>query len=287
MIISASRRTDIPAFYGEWFINRIRAGTCVTANPFNPAQVQRLSLAPEDVDLIVFWTRDSSRFQPHLPELSDRGYHFYFQYTLTGYGIELEPNCPYWETSISTFRELSDSIGSGKVLWRYDPIIIGGRYSPDFHAANFRRLAEGLRGSTQRVTISLVDNYKKATRRMGCLLEPPDEVCELVPMLRELVSIASENDMSIFSCCEPELADLAGISQGACIDGSYIKSELCLDISAGKDKNQRNGCKCLQSKDIGSYNTCLHGCLYCYATTSHGAAEIRHKSHDPLGERLI
>jgi hypothetical protein len=162
MIISASRRTDIPAFYSEWFMNRIRAGYCTTINPFNRHQVARVSLRPNDVDVIVFWTKNPEPLIQHLEELDNCGFRYYFQYTLTGYPKAIEPSVPEPKKGISTFKKLADLIGPEKVIWRYDPIIISNRTDSDYHKKQIDHIARELEGFTHRLVISVVDEYRKA-----------------------------------------------------------------------------------------------------------------------------
>ena len=151
MIISASRRTDIPAFYAEWMVRRLREGYCTVPNPFNRNQVSRISLRPEDVDAIVFWTRNPRPLMPYLDELDSRGYRYYFQFTILGYPREIDPKSPPAATAVEAFCELAERLGPRRVIWRYDPIVFTGITPPAFHQENFQRLAESLRGHTRRV----------------------------------------------------------------------------------------------------------------------------------------
>ena len=159
MIVSASRRSDIPAFYAQWFINRIRGGYCTVPNPFNPRQVSRVSLLPEDLDVIVFWTRNPRPLFPYLDELDQRGCRYYFQYTLLGYPAQIDPHSPPRAAAISTFEELAVRIGPQRVIWRYDPLVFSKLTGADYDAENYARLAAALNGATQRSVVSLVDMY--------------------------------------------------------------------------------------------------------------------------------
>jgi hypothetical protein len=167
MIISASRRTDIPAFYHEWFMNRIRAGFLLTRNPFNYHQIGRVSLLPEDVDAIVFWTRNPSQLFGDLDELTERGFRYYFQYTITGYPRILESHTLNPYKALSVFKRLSDKIGKEKVIWRYDPILLSNILPIDEHLRLFEKIATELSGYTNRVVISFADLYEKVTRNLG------------------------------------------------------------------------------------------------------------------------
>ena len=170
MIISASRRTDLPAWYGEWLIRRIRDGWCETRNPFNPAQISRISLDPADVDCFVFWTRYPVTLKPHLAELEERGYPFYFLYTLLDYPKKLEPGLPFLEKRLELFRHVSARLGPARVIWRYDPVLITSALNAEYHIETFSRLASLLKGYTDRVIVSLYDPYPAAGKRLS---QPP------------------------------------------------------------------------------------------------------------------
>ena len=161
MIISASRRTDIPAYYAEWFMSRIQAGLCIVPNPYNPKQETRVSLQPEDVDAIVFWSKNPEPLLKHIQSLESAGFRFYFQYTLNSYPSDLEPNLPKESERVRTFQTLADRVGPDRVIWRYDPIVLSNRTDADFHRLQFARLCRELAGHTGRVVISIVDGYAK------------------------------------------------------------------------------------------------------------------------------
>ena len=293
MIISASRRTDIPAFYAEWFMQRIRAGFCTVPNPFNAGQVSTVSLAPEDVDAIVFWTRFPRPLLPHLGELDDRGYRYYFQFTLLGYPRALETHRPDVGRTVVAFRDLAAHTGPERVIWRYDPILLSAELDATYHRRRFRELASALAGSTQRCVISLVDLYAKARRRLEQPGHPPlvdketwvhDPAFE--DLMRSLADIAQRYGMEITSCAETVDLRPCGIRPGKCVDDDLLHQLFGLDILAKKDPSQRPQCGCVVSKDIGQYNTCLFGCQYCYATSSFDAARRRYARHDPSASCL-
>jgi hypothetical protein len=283
-IISASRRTDIPAFYSEWFMNRIRAGFCHWSNPFS-GQVYRISLRPEDVRAIVFWTRNPAPLIPRLPELTNT-YKISFHYTLIGYGRPLESHNPAVETALDTFCALSDVLSPDFVMWRYDPIVISCITPPGYHLERFAYLAERLAGATRRCTYSFIDFYNKTKRNLNRLdgitfeeLAPP----ERVDLLARMAEIAARHGIELVSCCE----DVPGIRRGGCIDLDLIRrvtGEADLTIP---DRPTRPHCGCIESVDIGSYDTCLFGCAYCYATKDRAAALQRHAEHDPQDSILI
>ncbi len=265
MIISASRRTDIPAFHAEWFMQRLRDGYCETVNPFNPRQVSRVSLLPADVTAMVFWTRNAVPLLPHLPELDARGYRYYFQYTLTGYGPPLEPHCSPVHTAIATMRRLAEHVGPARVCWRYDPILLTDARPADWHLAHFAELAAALRGITERVTISLFDPYRAALKRLAAAGITPRPVENMAEWLTGLATTAAAHGMAIVSCAEADWGQF-GIQPGKCIDDRLLRRLFGLEVATGKDTSQRAACGCVAGKDIGAYDTCDHGCLYCYAT---------------------
>lgn len=287
MIISASRRTDIPAFYCTWFLNRLREGYCIVRNPSNPGQVSRVSLAPKDVDAIVFWSKNPAPLIPHLAELDRRGYRYYFLYTLNPYGSELETNVPALGARLDTFRCLSARLGPERVIWRYDPVILSNHTGGRFHEEMFVRLAEKLAGSTRRVIVSLVDYYRKTglkleeLERAGWTFRKVGaEDPEVRGLLAEFRRVADAHDIEIRSCAEDAALPDIGVLPGRCIDTELIHSLWGIP-KAGRDPNQRRACGCALSKDVGAYNTCMHGCRYCYATWNTPLARSVWEQHDP------
>ncbi len=289
MIISASRRTDIPAFYSEWFMNRIRAGYCQVSNPFNANQASRVSLDPADVEAIVFWSKNPAPLFPYLDELDQRGFHYYFQFTLNNYPRAIEPNMPSFESRIDTFKELSRIVGPLRVVWRYDPIIISNMTDYYFHKEKFSWIAGELNGATQRVMVSIVDFYKKTENRLSKLEKEEGFFFErdaqyrsgMADLLKDLHHISMQNSIEIFTCAEETDFTSVGVPPGKCIDDGILMQLQPKMIKYKKDPVQRNSCLCSISKDIGSNNTCVHGCQYCYSTTSLDVAQRRHSEHDP------
>ena len=285
MIISASRRTDVPAFYAKWFMNRIREGFCTVPNPFNPKQISRISLKPEDVDVIVFWTRHARPLLPFLNELNERGHRYYFLYTLMKNPRVLEPKSPSHERSLKTFRELADRLGREKMVWRYDPIVFSTITDANFHKETYHRIAEELKGYTSRSIISVVDMYRKTAKRLRlledqgiCITESTKE--NLGVLMKSLAASASANGMEIQTCAEKQDFSSHGISPGKCVDDDLIRRVFNLDVTRQKDPSQRSYCRCVPSRDIGMYDTCRFGCVYCYATTSMALARKRHGNSD-------
>ena len=292
MIISASRRTDIPAFYSEWFMNRIRAGYCAVPNPFNRKQVSFVSLKPEDVEAIVFWTRNPKPLMPYLKELDKSGHRYYFQYTVMDNPREIDPKTPPLSKTLNTFRDLADRIGPEKVIWRYDPVIFSTITGAVFHHHKYSIISEALHGYTLRSVISIVDIYRKISKRIRELktqgveiVEPEDE--EIADIMHAFVDLAKNSDMEIVSCAEEIDLSVFGIRPGKCVDDDYIRKIFRINTTVKKDPSQRKVCGCVVSKDIGMYDSCLYGCCYCYATTSFDRARINYKTHDPQSPSLI
>lgn len=291
MIISASRRTDIPAYFSEWFINRIKEKYCTVPNPFNLKQVSFVDLSPDAVDVIVFWTRNAQPLLKNLDILDNLGYKYYFQYTINNYPKLYEKSNPSLESAIDTFIKLSKRLGTGKVIWRYDPIIFTNDLTPQYHTNNFNTIFSKIGDYTKRIVISIVDNYNKTNRRMDSLnvnyqndqLEKP----QLLELLEKFVKVANQNGLEVQSCAEDIDLEQIGIKHGKCIDDELIKKEFNVGLKFKKDKSQRLACGCTDSKDIGMNNTCLMGCEYCYATVSNNSAIHNKKKHNPKFSSVI
>jgi len=289
MIISASRRTDIPAFYSEWFVNRIREGYVLNKNPFNANQIKRIPLTPCQVDAIIFWTRNPKPLMKYLDELDEKGFNYYFQYTITGYPRELEKHTPHPMKAIETFMELSEKIGKEKVIWRYDPIIFT-EYTPfEEHLRLFEKISSHLENKTDKVVVSFADPYKKITKKLDNLKY--QDILEnkniLYDLAKKLSSIAKTKNMIVESCSEAIDLSQCNINHGKCIDDKLIEDLFKMDLHIGKDKNQRKECGCVESIDIGMYNTCSHGCEYCYATYSDNTVQKNKLLHDVKSPFLI
>ena len=280
MILSVSRRTDIPNYYADWFYNRIREGFVYVRNPMNAHQISRIDLSREVVDCIVFWTKNPKPMMDRLDELA--AYHYYFQFTLTGYGNNMEPNVPHKkEVMIPVFQELSERIGKQSVVWRYDPIFFTEKYTPEYHLKAFGQIAEALGGYTEKCVISFLDMYAKTRRNMQSAGLYEIEKEELAEFAGRLAGLASKNGMKIGSCAESIDLEAFGIPHNCCIDRELIEKITGCKIRAEKDKNQRPECGCVESVDIGAYHTCRNGCLYCYANESEKRVIANNSGYDP------
>lgn len=282
MILSASRRTDIPAFYGEWMMNRLRAGYVLIRNPYRRSQIHRIPLSPEVIDCIVFWTKDPQPFLPYLGELEQMGYRYYFQFTLNPYGRRIEPNLREKTEIAATFRQLSQRIGPQRVCWRYDPILLDGEYTIARHRQEFENYCGQLAERTVSVTISFLDLYRR-NQKAGLRSCTEEEMRELAGMCG---TVAGQYGMEVSACCEALDLTEYGVRKGSCIDRRRIEKICRASLKAERDLDQRPGCGCARSVDIGAYNTCPNGCLYCYATSSAASVLKNYRQHDPRSEFL-
>lgn len=286
MIISASRRTDIPAFYSQWFFNRVKEGYVLVPNPFNPKMISKVSLKPEVVDCIVFWTKNPIQMIDRLKELEN--YKYYFQFTLNPYGEDIENNLPLIEKRIEIFKHLSDKIGKEKVIWRYDPLLTNEKYNISFHKEAFARIAHDLKDHTERCMLGFIDHYhhiRSAVNKHNIKPLLKDEIEELAVSFKATID---QYPLELDTCTiKVDLRHL-GIPSGLCIDKNLIERIIGYPILAKKDKNQRAVCNCIESIDIGTYESCLNGCIYCYAIKgNYNTAEFNMKKHDKNSPILI
>ena len=292
MVISVSRRCDIPRFAFDWFLERLNEGFVDVKNPFNANQVKRVSLLPagsetgDGAEVFAFWTRDPALILDNAEALEKRGCNFYVMTTLTGYPAVLEPHAPPPDMVIQTLKKLAEKTAPDRVIWRYDPIFLSNITNFMFHRLNFAKIAARLSGSVNRVIVSLYDEYSRAEKRLAALeksgsiqriahscakpwpgTSADNRADEIRELLAELAVIAGREGMEIQSCAED--AD-CGIKPGACIDGEYLGRLFGLNFSGPeapkKDPGQRPGCRCVPSVDIGAYKRCPSGCVYCYAS---------------------
>ncbi len=285
MIISASRRTDIPTYYSDWFYNRIKEQYVLVRNPMNAHQVSKIKLSPEVVDCIVFWTKNPKPMIERLDELKD--YKYYFQFTLNSYSKDIEENIPSKSCEvIETFKVLSEKIGAEKVIWRYDPIFLNSKYTIEYHVNYFDKLASKLKDYTEKCTISFIDIYKNIKNSIGKLNVKCIGNEEKIHIAQELSKIAFGYGLKMDTCAEDlDLKDL-NISHAKCIDDKLIERILGYKLNVVKDNNQRLECGCVSSIDIGMYNTCLNGCKYCYANHNANSLIKNHQVYDKTSPLL-
>lgn len=286
MIISASRRTDIPTYYSEWFFNRLKEGFVYVRNPVNTHQISKISLSPDVVDGIVFWTKNPTPMLNRLDELNQ--YVYYFQFTLNSYGVDVEPNIPSKNNVIiPTFQKLSQKIGKDRVVWRYDPIFFNEKYTLDYHVKYFRALADKLAGYTENCTISFIDLYKNAQRNISHLnIQVPTET-QIEQLVMQFSEIAAKYGIYIDTCAEKIDLNKFGIKHAHCVDKNRFERIGQYILNVDKDKNQRSECGCFESIDIGAYNTCQNGCLYCYANFNQSTAYNNFALHHPKSPMMF
>jgi len=290
-VISASRRTDIPAFYSDWFMNRIRAGYVCWRNSYSD-MTYTVSLRPADVGAIVFRSKNYLPLLPCLDELDSRGYRMLFHFTITGLPRVFEPRVPDLPRLLECARVLSDRYGPEKVLWRCDPILISSVTSAEYYLTRFEELAAGLEGLTKRCYFCFPIYYESVLRNTGrlrretgieCYDPPRDEHLQLATALAE---IAAEHGIEMLSCCGDYLVG-GRIKKAHCIDAELLHRLYPDKIGFLAAHPVREECGCAECVDIGAYDTCLHGCVYCYANTSREAALRSCKRHDPEGDILV
>jgi len=286
MIISASRRTDIPSYYSDWFFNRIKEGYVLVRNPMNIHQIGKIKLTPDVVDAIVFWTKNPIPMLDKLHEL--KNYMYYFQFTITPYGTDVEPFLPNKNLKIlNVFKRLSDMIGADRVVWRYDPIFINAKYTIEYHIRAFTKIADELRNHTRKVTISFIDeDYRGVKNNINELLLVDFPLELKMKLCSQLAKIAHEKKLKIDTCAEQTDLQQFGIEHARCIDDRLLSKLLGCKINVGKDKTQRLECGCITSVDIGMYNTCRNGCRYCYANYNQGTVEKNFAQHNPTSPLL-
>jgi DNA repair photolyase len=285
MIISASRRTDIPSYYSEWFFSRIKEGKVCVRNHINTRQISVINLNPELVDCIVFWSKNPKPMIDKLQLIKD--YKYYFQFTLNPYKPDIEARLPPKTEIIETFKKLSDIIGPQRVIWRYDPILINTQYNTAYHIDKFDKMASVLKGHTEKVTFSFIDFYKKIMEKIN-LLEIKEISTEEKNIIAQSFSeIAKSNNFSIDICAEDIDLSRYGITHARCIDDRLIAKITGYNLLVEKDKNQRLECGCVKSIDIGEYNSCSNGCVYCYANYSNNTVDNNFRKHIQESPLLI
>lgn len=285
MIIQTGNRTDIPAFYSQWFTNRLREGFVLTRNPFNPVSVTRYRLDPSVVDLIVFCTKNPG---PLLRQgdwdLLNR-YHQYWFVTITPYGKDIEPNVPEKTEVMESFRSLSRIVGADCMCWRYDPILIDEAWTVERHIREFSAMCRKLEGSTHTCVISFIDLYEKVRRNFPQARTVPFET--QMDLTASLVKIAARHGMIIKPCGEDKRLAITGADCSGCMTQKTFEKAIGQNINLPPNPNNRKECACYITNDIGQYNTCGHLCRYCYANADAGTVRRNMKMHDPESPLLV
>ena len=283
MIINTGCRTDIPAFYAKWFMNRIREGYVLVRNPYNPNQVTKYNLSPEVVDCLAFCTKNPEPMLTYLDELDI--YKQYWFVTITPYGKDIEPNVPDKKKVMESFKKLSNHIGVDSIGWRYDPIFIGDGFDVNKHITCFGNMAKELKGYTHNCTISFLDLYEKVKRNAPNINPPTKE--EQIEMAKAFRKIGKENNMVIHACCEKTYLSQYGLQCNGCMSQEIVEKAIKNTLQPPKRKNLRQECNCLMGNDIGAYNTCGHLCKYCYANANKQFVIENMKKHDDNSPFLI
>jgi hypothetical protein len=284
-VISVSRRTDIPAFYGDWFMKRLDEGLAAYVNPFGGSR-HFVSLSPEDVACLVFWSKNFEPFLDKLKEIRSRGYNCYFQFTINALPKIFESNVVEASAAIETLKDISRMFSRAHINWRYDPVVISEFTDHDFHLKNFQSLASRLEGFVDRCYFSFPTFYGKVKRNMALLrkekgvevLNPSRDF--RIDLATQLAEIACQHGITLNSCCGDYLVG-GKIEKAHCIDGDVIGSLFFDDIYTYKVKPSRAECGCAESTDIGAYDTCPNGCIYCYANVNKQTAQVGYEKHDP------
>lgn len=281
MIVTASRRTDIPAFYSEWFVNRLKEGYALVPNPRNPQRVGRVELSPKIVDCVVFWTKNPFPMFGRLKEIEQRGYPFITHFTLTPYDGAVECGLPPKAKLLDTLIELADRTSPDRVVWRYDPVIVDGRFSVDWHLERFARMCERLSTHVHRCIVSFVEPYKSIEKDFRAMTHK-----EMTDIAIGFSQVAQIHNIGLSTCAEEVDLSEYGISNGACVGKKHIEQVIGSRLEVAIDANQREACLCAAAVDVGAYDTCPHGCAYCYAVSSRKTALRRMAAHNPTAPMI-
>jgi len=282
MILQTGMRTDIPAFYSEWFMNRIREGYVLVRNPYHMEQVTRYEINPEMIDLIAFCTKNPAPMIPYMEGLKEYGQYWFV--TITPYGKEFEPNVPLKTDVIKCFQKLSDMVGVNSMGWRYDPILINSKYTVDYHITAFDKMAKQLSGYTETCIISFVDLYEKVKRNAPEIRAVSDS--EQITIAKAFSEIGKSYRITIKGCHENKELSRYGIDMSGCLNQAVYEKALGVSLDLPKRKSQRD-CNCFFGTDIGAYNSCGHFCRYCYANANIQSVKRNMMRHNPNSPFLI
>ena len=290
MIVSASYKTDIPAFYADWFAARLRAGYADVANPYG-GRPQRVGLNAEAATGFVFWTRNAAPFTAVLDDLAAAGRPFVVHYTITGYPRALDAATVPAERACADLMRIAARFGPHAGVWRYDPIVISSLTPADVHRRTFEQLARRLAGAVDEVVVSFLQVYRKTARNMDAAAKRHgfawhDPVAaEKCALLADLSACAAAHGMALTLCGQPDLA-VVGIGEARCIDAERLARVAGRPVAAPRTPHRKT-CGCWASKDIGAYDTCPHGCVYCYAVNSRERARRTHAGRDVASSFLV
>ena len=280
MILNTGSRTDIPAYYSDWFYERVRAGEVLVRNPYYPTQITRYRLDPAVVDALVFCTKNPLPMLGRLP-LLDAFTMFWFV-TITPYGREIEPHVPDKNLIAEAFCRLSESVGRERVSFRYDPVFLNETYTVQHHVENF---GEKLSGYTGQCVVSFIDLYEKTRRNFPDARSVGKEAQER--LIAAFSEIAVKQHLQIHLCCENRSLVRQNVDADGCLSQSVLERAIGCRLKVPQQKRARGECSCLLGADIGAYNTCGHECLYCYANYDSRTVRENRMQHDPRSPLLI
>ena len=281
MILNTGSRTDIPAYYSEWFYNRIKEGYVYTRNPYNPKLIHSYQLNPSVVDILVFCTKNPEPMMKRLDEISY--FKQFWGITLTAYGKDIEPNVLNKHRVIECIKILSDRFGSKSVEWRYDPIFLSDKYTKEVHLRSFEHIAKELSGSITTCVVSFIDLYQKTLKNFPSVKEVNLE--DQIELIKAFVEIGTKYNIRIKTCLENKILENYGVDTSGCLTQSVLEKALNQRLNVPKQTQAREGCECLLGNDIGAYNSCGHGCVYCYANYDMSLVKenmMKHNKNSPL-----
>jgi len=284
MILNTGARTDTVQFYSEWLLKRFEEGYVYTRNPLFPNKVTRYELSPEKIDLVMFCSKNYKPILKRLHEITDK-YRTYFHYTITAYGKDVEPLVPPIDESIDTLIELSKQVGKQRIAWRYDPVLLTDKYTVEVHAKTFEYMAERLVPYIDRCIFSFVEMYKKLETNMPEIMPLTDGDKDRIAEI--LGKIAKKYSLHLQTCGTNGDYTKYGIHISGCATLEVLGAANSCEFKDLKHKGLREGCHCIESRDIGAYDTCLNGCKYCYANKSPQKAKNNYKYHNPNSPLLL
>lgn len=284
MIINTGGRTDTVQYYTKWLLKRFEEGYVLSRNPLFPNKVTRYELTPDKVDCIQFCSKNYEPILADLPKITSQ-FHTYFHYTITAYGKDIEPGVPSIEKSIETLKTLSSIVGKQRVAWRYDPVLLTENHTIQTHLETFEQIAKELAPFVDRCIFSFVEMYKKLETNMPELIPLTDADKDI--LAKGLGEIAAKYKMYIQTCGTNGDYSQYGIHPSGCMTLEIIGNANGIAFKDLKHKGMRQGCHCIESRDIGAYNTCINGCKYCYANKQLEKALENYKHHDPQSPLLL
>ena len=284
MIINVGGRTDIVNYYTPWLLNRLEEGYAYSRNPFARENVYKLSLKSEDVDCLLFCSKNYQPILKHIGDIDEK-YNILCNYTITAYGKDIEPKVPPINQSIKTLKRLSDIVGVNKILWRYDPILLSEKYTVEKHLETFEYMAEKISPFVYRCIFSFVDMYKKVEENMPEIIPFTDE--DKVKLLKGIGEISKKYNLYTQTCATNENYEKYGIHAAGCTTREILEQAHNVVYKNVKGTGIRENCQCIPSRDIGAYNSCLSECKYCYANRKPDIPKKVIKMHNEKSPLLL